>query len=515
MAASDNQAAPLFERLYVQNQVLPGASALPGFNAVDTARDNGNRSLVTAPNGNFVVTVNTDPTQGNAGFVGTFYHFGSTDQGITPTALRRESTIAGQEQETFSSNGIDNAGNITYTATIKNPSAPPTRFGSLWENDTLIFRHGDAITTGPLAGNFFASASGAYRSPTGISNWISSYSDTSLGASTGSALFRSTTNFDVLLKSGDMIGTEGTIVSESGAILANIRWSDSGNNYITEVDLEAGFTATEDLLVINGQPATTPSGAVIRKGNAVSAIDGGLSGETWDLSGLYDINNTGDFIFSAFNDGVVNDSVLALNGAIIHRENEVVDGVSLSGQVQGVAINDIGDIAYVWNDTLFINDQVIAGLGTLVDTNADGVGDTPITNQALGQIEITNLPAAGGDLPVVYLGLDVGGLTSQIRLIPAFADFDDDDDIDGRDFLIWQRGYGTGTSRAEGDANWDGLVDESDLAIWQARYGQTAPGGTLSGVLVRVPEPTSLSIILVALVCLGIYRGQLHATLQI
>jgi hypothetical protein len=71
------------------------------------------------------------------------------------------------------------------------------------------------------------------------------------------------------------------------------------------------------------------------------------------------------------------------------------------------------------------------------------------------------------------------------------ADFDDDGDVDGRDFLIWQRGFGSGTSNATGDANNSGSVDGADLEIWQGQYG--------SGPLVSssaVPEPTSLALLL-------------------
>ena len=45
------------------------------------------------------------------------------------------------------------------------------------------------------------------------------------------------------------------------------------------------------------------------------------------------------------------------------------------------------------------------------------------------------------------------------------ADFDDDGNVDGHDFLIWQKGFQTGSTRPEGDANGDGLVDQADLAI--------------------------------------------------
>jgi lysophospholipase L1-like esterase len=53
------------------------------------------------------------------------------------------------------------------------------------------------------------------------------------------------------------------------------------------------------------------------------------------------------------------------------------------------------------------------------------------------------------------------------------SDFDGDGDVDGGDFLTWQRGLSlTGqTSKANGDANGDGHVDAADLANWQAHFG--------------------------------------------
>ncbi len=52
------------------------------------------------------------------------------------------------------------------------------------------------------------------------------------------------------------------------------------------------------------------------------------------------------------------------------------------------------------------------------------------------------------------------------------GDFDQDGDIDGRDFLAWQRGAGVpNPSLADGDANGDGLVDSADLEVWQNQYG--------------------------------------------
>jgi len=70
------------------------------------------------------------------------------------------------------------------------------------------------------------------------------------------------------------------------------------------------------------------------------------------------------------------------------------------------------------------------------------------------------------------------------------ADFDGDNDVDGQDFLIWQRGLGVGTMIASGDADDNGMVDAADLAVWKAQFGGGASVATLSAI----PEPTGLAV---------------------
>lgn len=79
------------------------------------------------------------------------------------------------------------------------------------------------------------------------------------------------------------------------------------------------------------------------------------------------------------------------------------------------------------------------------------------------------------------------------------ADFDIDTDVDGKDFLSWQGGYGTigGASKGQGDANDDGNVDADDLAIWQTQFGNL----TAISAANAVPEPSAA--ILLALAALG------------
>lgn len=72
------------------------------------------------------------------------------------------------------------------------------------------------------------------------------------------------------------------------------------------------------------------------------------------------------------------------------------------------------------------------------------------------------------------------------------GDFDDDGDVDGRDFLIWQRGGSTP----------GGPLSASDLADWQTNFGAQPP---LTAVT-AVPEPASLAMLALALVPMAFGR---------
>jgi hypothetical protein len=68
------------------------------------------------------------------------------------------------------------------------------------------------------------------------------------------------------------------------------------------------------------------------------------------------------------------------------------------------------------------------------------------------------------------------------------ADFDGDDDVDGNDYLRWQRGLGiaTGATKGQGDADGNGAVNGLDFVEWKAQYG--LPAVAAAGA---VPEPTT------------------------
>jgi gluconolactonase len=83
---------------------------------------------------------------------------------------------------------------------------------------------------------------------------------------------------------------------------------------------------------------------------------------------------------------------------------------------------------------------------------------------------------------------------------PPSADFDMDGDVDGRDFLAWQQGFGveSGAEKSQGDADNDGSVNGVDLEVWQEQYGASNELAAL-----HVPEPATVSLLGAILVLLA------------
>jgi hypothetical protein len=112
---------------------------------------------------------------------------------------------------------------------------------------------------------------------------------------------------------------------------------------------------------------------------------------------------------------------------------------------------------------------------------------------------------AGLDLAAIdhmHLQLDPGGFgnagaytvswneLSLITVAGVTGDFDDDGDVDGQDFLAWQRGLSPSS------------LSPIDLADWQGAYG----GGPLAAVS-SVPEPSSIClVVLLSVSAFGRFR---------
>jgi fibronectin-binding autotransporter adhesin len=134
-----------------------------------------------------------------------------------------------------------------------------------------------------------------------------------------------------------------------------------------------------------------------------------------------------------------------------------------------------------WNQTGFPNDSISA-------TPSLHVANTSIP---LASNLTLDVGTAGNNVMIagITLGGTSAGVTTNITssgallqfqngFVPELgnADFDNDTDVDGRDFLIWQRGFGLTAqlTNANGDADADGTVTGLDLGIWGENFGENA-----------------------------------------
>jgi hypothetical protein len=110
-------------------------------------------------------------------------------------------------------------------------------------------------------------------------------------------------------------------------------------------------------------------------------------------------------------------------------------------------------------------------------------------------------------ISTVTLSVDKMRIISEDAPAEDTGDFDEDGDVDGADFLAWQRGVGTpGTTLAQGDANDDGVVDGADLAVWKSQFGPAA-----TAAVGAVPECGSLVLAMIGLLA-GVGRRRcLHS----
>jgi hypothetical protein len=93
-------------------------------------------------------------------------------------------------------------------------------------------------------------------------------------------------------------------------------------------------------------------------------------------------------------------------------------------------------------------------------------------------------------------GLIIVDVTAVPRPTP---DFNYDTNVDGLDFLVWQRGFGiaSGATDTQGDGNRDGKVDAKDVKYWGENFGETGHQH-IAPPAAAVPEASTLALAVAA-----------------
>jgi hypothetical protein len=156
---------------------------------------------------------------------------------------------------------------------------------------------------------------------------------------------------------------------------------------------------------------------------------------------------------------------------------------------------------FLGNGVLDVETRIYAGGSTatpaladlaLSDSEPGGffVGEDSASFAPQGKITVFTAAKLEGDAAFTSL------VHSFERAPEPVSDFDSDGDVDGADFLAWQKGVGLeNPTLAQGDANRDGQADAADLDVWKQQFF-----GIVDAAIDSVPEPTAAILCAFALI---------------
>jgi hypothetical protein len=354
-------------------------------------------------------------------------------------------------------------------------------------------------------------------------------------------------------------GTGDLVIGEGGYHGA-MNW-DSAGTLTVQGDLSIGLSGTGTFqqtsgMVVTSNPVILGSGGV---GVGTYAISGGLLRTAADGSGAFRIAHAGGtgtlrvsgaagalhgaelYIASGANTGGVGRLEIIGDAAVVQvgqLENDAgVDetirweasavGVAplvvtgLGPAAQAVQLQDISEVAAnTGTGSTLSGDGIALSLDlslltgsqtlTLIDNRSTQAITGFFENGTTGDLYEEGAAVLGtgfdGAVTISYVGSSgIGSAGNDVVLSlladsSPNADFDSDGDVDGADFLVWQRNVGAANpTQSQGDADGNGVIDAADVAVWQTQFGPGTPAGA-------VPEPAAVVLAGLALLATATRR---------
>lgn len=418
----------------------------------------------TPGSGGANVTVLNDPfmtTDGRPGFTGAILgpqggnlHFVWFDGQIVWLNSDALPTVLTGGESTM---GVGDAGEWIYSPSEDGNDA-------VWSNGVSLLKDTDQAPGFP--NQFISFCSRPQMNADGSATWISGITNTAGGSTIFRVLY---VDGQPVLAAGDLV--DGEVISNGSGLGFAYDFSRNGSNYIIRAVIDAPATSNDVFIVGDS--------IVAREGNATG------QGDNWQNFGDCKINDAANYVFSGDTSGTAaTDGFVALNSQIIVREGDAIAGLgTLTGNPSAVAINDLGQIGFIWNVTgggeglvLLTPDaaggyatNVLLKNGDPVDLDGDGLADATVTD-----FNASTVVGPGLDLPRqcrVCVNIDfalLGGGTGIANVCvgmpagPGILDLNGDGSVSGADLglLLGQFG-GPGSA----DFNCDGVVDGADLGI--------------------------------------------------
>ena len=462
--------------------------ATAAFGQVATALISQGEPLAGDMLGTEIISINNPATNGVGGFAftvntgpdATFNNIWGNPVAGPGTVLQAEQTVGDLTITSFESFfGMSDAGDVFYGTSTTSAASGETGLDGVFLNDFSILNEEEPIASLPGFFSTFNSRPGITF--TGMPYWVGGVSTTQGGGTQQRVLFKELSATPVLMGGDTIVGITEPLQANTG-IDFDVRFSAAGTNYILVSDLESS-AAINTVVVLNGEAATV-GGAVLREGTVIPSSSGGNGVETWDNFDFLGIRENGGFMVTGDSDAAaLVDEFVLIDGEIVLREGDAVNGGTLNGSIEGAFLNEDGDWAVTWDydvgadnfEVLIVNGEVVLAEGDAVDLNGDGIissADNGAVLEDFNGISSLNISRrdAMGDIRAYFVAdVDVGDDSVEVGFemtVNVATIIKGDVNMDGVVNLLDVGPFIdaiSGTFVAEADTNCDGVVNLLDV----------------------------------------------------
>jgi hypothetical protein len=250
---------------------------------------------------------------------------------------------------------------------------------SVWFLDTVV-----AIEEEPyphLAGWYWSFGSRPSATRDGIPYFVGGITDTQGGSTANRGLFYGFDNTPIII-GGQMIpGLPDPVVNGSAAVSFDYRYSAYGSHFIAEIATDTGSSTNDNSMCYDGALLEL-DGMAVTEGSPVPESIGGLPGENWDNFDYCGVTEDGQWMFTGDTDGDTSlDEIVVVNGMIVLREGDMIDGMTLAGSIESGYMNENGDWVVIWDvdvdpdtnvEAMIVNGELVLMEGMAVDSDGDG-----------------------------------------------------------------------------------------------------------------------------------------------
>jgi len=223
----------------------------------------------------------------------------------------------------------------------------------------------------------FGSRPGVTRD--GVPYFVGGITDVQGGSTQERGLFKGPDGEPVYIGGTVINGLPDPVAATTGNVSFDYRFSAYGTYVIAEVQTDTGDFNTDNHIVINDS-VVLAGGLPMSEGGLVPEAIGGLPGESWDNWDYLGVNEAGQYLVTGDTDAATSqDEFLLLDGQIVLREGQELDGWILDGSLQHAFLGEDGDWACVWDgdngtevlEILIFNGEIVLIEGMPVDIDGD------------------------------------------------------------------------------------------------------------------------------------------------